>query len=273
MRIAILYNRDLYSNEALNLLLPSLGAHQVRLFFSSRVGLKAPRDPRLVNLAFVEQTLFNDYLFPLIERLDSAGSKLTFNQLAARFSDGSPALIDTHSEAGRSVLGTFRPDLIVSIRFGQILGREVLDLPSLGTLNLHSGLLPQYRGVMATFWSLLHGAAQLGTTVHWIDSEAIDAGPLLATTLQARDHEQSYLQQTLSLYRDGVAALLSVIDTLTGGAVPQAMTREGAGAYYSFPTAPQLDEFEDRCGPLFTPEAVQDAMANFLPKPSGVDIG
>lgn len=272
MRIAILYNRDLYSNEALNRLLPALGAHELKLFFSGRVGHKAPQDPRLVNLAFVEQGLFNDYLFPLIERLDSQGSRLTFNQLAARFSGGSPALIDTHSAADRALLGAFRPDLIVSIRFGQILGREVLDLAALGTLNLHSGLLPQYRGVMATFWSLLHDAGQLGTTVHWIDSEAIDAGPVLATTRQSTDREKSYFQQTLSLYRDGVAALLSVIDTLAEGAVPQPIASEGSAAYFSFPTAQQLDEFEDRCGALFTPEGVQDVMATFFPKPSGVDI-
>ena len=61
-----------------------------------------------------------------------------------------------------------RADLLISIRFGMILGTEALGLPPRGVLNLHSGLLPQYRGVLATFRALLNGDAEIGCTLHWI---------------------------------------------------------------------------------------------------------
>jgi methionyl-tRNA formyltransferase len=46
------------------------------------------------------------------------------------------------------------PALIVSIRFGGILKEKVINIPTKGIINLHSGILPRYKGVMATFWAM-----------------------------------------------------------------------------------------------------------------------
>ena len=81
MNISILYNYDIYSNEALNLLLPELSSHQLSLFYSKAVGKSVVRDPRLEQLRFVEQGLFNDVLYPITDGRDRAAQRLSFEQL------------------------------------------------------------------------------------------------------------------------------------------------------------------------------------------------
>ena len=266
MRIAILYNNDIYSNEALNHLLPSLVDHDVGLFFSQRVGPGQDRDHRLLRLGFMEQTLFTDVLFPLVEQHGLVGDRFTFGQLADRFSEVIRPLKKVNSPEECALLAAFAPDLMVSIRFGQILQRCVLAVPTFGTLNLHSGLLPAYRGVMASFWSLLNHADHLGMTLHWIDSENIDDGPIIATTRQPVSGAHSYFRQTLSLYPEGAAILIAAINEIAGGSMPESQPNTGQGAYFSFPDSVALDRFESAAGSLVAESDVRALIEGLLIK-------
>lgn len=71
------------------------------------------------------------------------------------------------------------PDLLISAYFSQILKQPVISLPKLGTLNIHPGWLPAYKGAMAYFWVLKNGSDNAGVTLHWID-EGIDTGEIIA---------------------------------------------------------------------------------------------
>jgi methionyl-tRNA formyltransferase len=72
-------------------------------------------------------------------------------------------------------------------------------------INLHSGLLPNYRGVMATFWTLLNGDKQLVTSLHFIDDSTIDTGGIIANSTLLVQQDESYLWHVLSLYIWGVS--------------------------------------------------------------------
>lgn len=75
-----------------------------------------------------------------------------------------------------------RPDVAVIAAYGQILRRNVLDLPRLGCINIHSSLLPRWRGAAPIQWAILSGDAESGvSTMHLV--EKLDAGDVL---LQAR---------------------------------------------------------------------------------------
>ena len=81
MRITLLTNRDLASNIALNLLLPALSdRHQLEVFCSSSVGTPSAH-PDMATLQFLEQTLPNDLLFPMIDAQAREGELLTFQGL------------------------------------------------------------------------------------------------------------------------------------------------------------------------------------------------
>src|SRR5882724_6256210 len=152
MRIAFLVNRDIESNFALNLLLPEIHQKTVGIFVSERAGARTVPPRMLGQLAFIEQDLFNDLVFPLVEQTTHIDGRFAgFGELERRFGVPVQALANLKDQRSLQRLRDTRADLFISIRFGMILGTEALGLPPRGVLNLHSGLLPRYRGVLATF--------------------------------------------------------------------------------------------------------------------------
>jgi methionyl-tRNA formyltransferase len=76
-------------------------------------------------------------------------------------------------------LAALAPDLVLVWSYPMILPTCLLDVPRLGCLNLHMGLLPEYRGPNGLQWAIVNGETTTGVTVHYIE-EGIDTGPLLA---------------------------------------------------------------------------------------------
>ena len=148
------------------------------------------------------------------------------------------------------VLHAFDADLLISIRFGQIFKAEAIAQPRTGIINLHSGLLPEYKGVMASFWSLLNEEPHLGTTLHWITDKKIDSGALISTRSQPVRSSDTYCNQVLSLYRPGVEQICEAVDQLASLASDKGDDLP-AGAYYSFPNPDDIDRFEARGWRLF----------------------
>lgn len=75
-------------------------------------------------------------------------------------------------------LSALRPDVIVVVAYGQILKRDVLELPRLGCVNIHSSLLPRWRGAAPIHWAVLSGDAESGVTTMKL-VEKLDAGDIL----------------------------------------------------------------------------------------------
>lgn len=124
-----------------------------------------------------------------------------------------PSLKDT------AVLDTWRKldlDLMVVVAYGRILPKNLLDLPKLGTINVHASLLPKYRGAAPIQRALMAGERETGITTMAVIPE-LDAGPMLlqqsltidpndtAETLSKRlaDLGAALLYSTLELYREG----------------------------------------------------------------------
>ena len=221
MRITFLANRDLASNLALNILLPRLASHDLSLLLSSRVGSAAPRPAALGELALFEQELLEQILPSLNTGSGGHDSRFrTFPQMDHWLSTPGQELNTINSPEGLALLQSLEPDLMVSIRYGVILREPAIAVPRLGVLNLHSGLLPDYRGVMASFWALLRDEPVIGTTLHRITDSGIDQGDIIATTSLAVDPGKSYLWHVLGLYPEGCERILSAIDRLASGQVP-----------------------------------------------------
>lgn len=265
MRITLLTNRDLASNYALNLLLPRLSAnHQLSLFCSDRVGSK-PVAPGSEGISFYEQTLPITLLFPLIDAQSMHGELLTFQGLNRYLTAPMDSLNEPNNKRGLEALAATEPDLVISIRYGCILGSNALSIPTQGVLNLHSGRLPQYRGVMATFRAMLAGDELLATTLHWIDDATIDTGRIISIQSQHRDPQACYLANTIGLYRSGCAALAHVVDLLEAGDEVKARAPVDAGRYYSFPSQSHLDAFTDAGHQWARPEFVTELLCQYLP--------
>lgn len=78
------------------------------------------------------------------------------------------------------ILRDFAPDYLITVAFGQILSQEVLDIPKLGTINLHASLLPEYRGANPLQRAIAEGKKVTGVTT-MLTVLALDAGDMLLT--------------------------------------------------------------------------------------------
>jgi len=76
-------------------------------------------------------------------------------------------------------ISSCRPDLIVVIAFGQKVGNELINLPPKGAINVHSSLLPKYRGAAPINWAIINGETETGLSVITL-AEKMDAGHVLA---------------------------------------------------------------------------------------------
>ena len=230
MRIALFYNRDIYAHLALNLLTPRLSEHSLGFFYSERVGTKVERDYRLQKLAEFEKS-FDTLPGGSFEQLAQAANSVEY---AVRDING----VDAEK------LSDFEPDLVVSIRFGQIFQASTISISRLGVINLHSGLLPGYKGVMASFWSLLNGESELGTTLHWITDNKIDSGAIISHCTQPVRHGLTYSQQVRALYEPGVAQIVRALADIESLAKREKKNLPD-GHYYSFPETKHVDAFEE----------------------------
>lgn len=73
---------------------------------------------------------------------------------------------------------SYNPDLIIVTAYGRILPGPLLDLPPLGTINVHGSLLPKYRGAAPVQWAVINGETETGITIMQMD-EGLDTGDIL----------------------------------------------------------------------------------------------
>ncbi len=93
------------------------------------------------------------------------------------------------------------PELIVVAAYGRILPEEILDYPAKGCINVHSSLLPRYRGAAPINWAILNGDRETGVTIMHMASE-LDAGDIIAQTATPIDPDE-----TVETLHDRLAAL------------------------------------------------------------------
>jgi methionyl-tRNA formyltransferase len=247
MKITILANKDIASNTAINKLLPKLVGHETSLFLSSKVGAGGPKPAPLKSLKFFEQNLFNDLVSPLLPAVTSGESRFrSFTQFNELLQQPFEELNRINAVDGLAKIQQCAPDLIISIRYGARLKDDVIAMPRLGVLNLHSGLLPDYRGVMATFWAMLNDEKIIGTTLHYINNSAIDEGDIVATTALNVDTKKSYLWHVLQLYTAGCENIINTVTALEKGENIDAYAQPAGGQYFTFPTQEDLHQFNDK---------------------------
>jgi methionyl-tRNA formyltransferase len=121
-----------------------------------------------------------------------------------------------------------RPDLMVVAAYGQILPQALLDVPRFGSLNVHTSLLPQYRGAAPIQWALLEGDAETGVTIMQVNA-GLDTGPIVSqarTPILDTDDAVSLHDRLATLGGDLLCRTLS--GYLNGSLAPQPQPEQGA---------------------------------------------
>ncbi len=120
-----------------------------------------------------------------------------------------------------------KPDLIVVAAYGQILSKEVLNLPKFGCLNIHASLLPKYRGASPIHAAIAAGEKQAGVTIMWMD-EGLDTGDILsleAVTLRRHETTETLHDRLAQLGSDALMKALPLVAERRAPRVKQDKTK------------------------------------------------
>lgn len=131
---------------------------------------------------------------------------------------------------GLEPLRALAPDLCVTAAFGQILSQEVLDVPRLGTVNVHASLLPRHRGAAPVQWALLQGDSVTGVTTMLTD-RGIDTGDMLLRAEMPIGEEDTAGTLLEKLSQAGARLLIETLRRLEAGDCPREKQREADSTY------------------------------------------
>lgn len=128
------------------------------------------------------------------------------------------------------------PELIVVAAYGKILPEDILNTPPFGSINVHSSILPKYRGAAPINWAILNGESHTGVSIMYMAKE-LDSGDVIRCAETTIDPQEDALALTERLAQLGAETLLQVIDDLKQGTAVRTSQDHSASTY-----APMLDK-------------------------------
>ncbi|MBT3191207.1 MAG: methionyl-tRNA formyltransferase [Verrucomicrobia bacterium] len=166
-----------------------------------------------------------------------------------------------NTEASLEALRALSPDLAVVMAYGQILKPTVLAVPRLGCINVHTSLLPLYRGAAPIQWAVANGDAETGVTIMHMD-EGMDTGdivlqrtiPIGPADTAGRVHD--------NLADAGAALLCEAVHAIQAGNAPRVCQDESRATY-----APKLKKEDGRIDWTQSAEAIYNRVRGFNPWP------
>lgn len=161
----------------------------------------------------------------------------------------------------QQTLKTLCPDLIVVGGYHRILPKELLDIPTLGAINLHASLLPAYRGPVPWKWVIMHGLKETGMTVHRM-LPTLDSGDILAACKVAISLDDTGGSLFARLSQEGGRLLAETVEKLADGKLEGVPQNELAASYFSYP-----DDQQTRVDWGQDPEKIRDLIRALDPSP------
>jgi methionyl-tRNA formyltransferase len=142
--------------------------------------------------------------------------------------EGVDVLFARDKNSIEALLRAYEPDLALCWGFPWKIAAEALEVPRLGSVNMHPGLLPRHRGPVPMAWVFREGDPHFGLTWHRMDAE-LDTGPLLAqTTVPIEDDDCTIQEVGPKLLRGALGLLPRVFERLEAGDPGDPQPAEGA---------------------------------------------
>lgn len=132
-------------------------------------------------------------------------------------------------------LAAVQPELIVVVAYGKLLPKTIFELPPMGCINVHSSLLPRYRGAAPINWAVINGETETGVTIQDI-AEKLDAGDILAQARTPIDPDESVETLHDRLAQMGAQLLSEAVLQIRGGTAVRTPQEDSQSTY-----APMLD--------------------------------
>ena len=156
------------------------------------------------------------------------------------------------------------PELIVVAAYGKILPSEILDYPVKGCINVHSSLLPKYRGAAPINWAILNGEAVTGVTIMHM-APALDAGDIIAQASTPIGADETAPTLTARLAELGAELLVSAVEAIGAGTAARTPQDEADSTY-----APMLSRELSPMDWSKPARTLHDQVRGLLPWPAAV---
>jgi methionyl-tRNA formyltransferase len=226
-------------------------------FFEEFFALYPREEMSVVGISIQEP--FNESRLATARRVLSLYGPVDFARLSARVAarkvrgrsiarlarDQGIPLVTSASVNDREFIGRVKllePDVIVSVAAPEIFKNEILETPRLGCINIHSGRLPTYRGMMPTFWQMRSGESEVTVTVHEMAAK-LDAGAVLGTAECVIEDRDSLERLMIAAKREGARLMIRVLREIAAGTARPRELELADASYFSFPSRADLGEF------------------------------
>ena len=181
------------------------------------------------------QRVRSDHESPI--NTDLRSSEYTIPSLKTRHNLRLLQVTDIHAENTIKAVTEFEPDLGLALA-APILSYPLYSIPRLGTVNLHKGKVPDYRGMPPAFWELWNDEKSVGCTVHWVDDK-LDTGNVVAEEKIECDNFATVRGLQLHLDELGVDLICKSVGWILQGTL-RSIAQNNGGKTYRKPTLSQI---------------------------------
>src|SRR5262252_3853902 len=176
-----------------------------------------------------------------------------------------PARIKTNDEV-RQAFESLRPDACIVAAYGKILPEWLLQIPRLGCINVHSSLLPKYRGAAPVSWAIANGERQTGVTIMQMDP-GMDTGPVWSQQATEIGPEETAPELSARLAEMGASLLSKTLFQIERGEGPPTPQDDSKAIY-----APMLKREHGRIDWNESASAIADRIRGFQPWPGSYTL-
>ena len=126
--------------------------------------------------------------------------------------------VKIRTEESVAELRTYEADIFVVAAFGQILSKEILDMPRFGCVNIHASLLPKYRGAAPIQWAVIDGEEETGVTIQQMN-EGVDTGDILSRKIIKLDKKETGASLFDKLAVCGAELIVTTLEEIEKGVI------------------------------------------------------
>lgn len=210
-------------------------------------------------------------VFTQPDKPKNRGMKMTFSPVKEyALTHGLEVYQPTKMRDGNAlaIVRELQPELIVVAAYGRILPEDILTLPPFGSINVHSSVLPKYRGAAPINWAILDGQKETGVTIMYMTGD-LDAGDIVCSkkTDIMPDEDARELTHRLALL--GADALEDAIEKIADGTAVRTPQDHSASTY-----APMLSKDLSPMDWTRSAQALHDQVRGLIPWPcASMELG
>lgn len=164
--------------------------------------------------------------------------------------------------AAMEIIRELEPELIVVAAYGRILPNEILEYPGYGCINVHSSLLPKFRGAAPIHWAVVSGEKETGVTIMHMAQE-LDAGDIIDQAVTPIDPDESVEAVHDRLAEMGGKLLVEVVEKLKNGTATRTVQDSSKATY-----APMLSRELSAIDWTQPAKAIHDKIRGLSPWPA-----